>query len=194
MATLATHLVWTAYMTWPPGDPRGHWSPLFDLYGQITAQGGRLQLPDTTTRRVAAEKAREPAKILDASETTVVAAALGALVRPPLAPRTPDQEAMPACYAAAIEATHVHLLVGPVQEELSRCVGRMKGTSSSAVLALRPNQGRHRVWTGGYWKVFLFDMATVQAVKRYIDEHNVRRGLPAEPFAWITPLDRKSVV
>jgi hypothetical protein len=34
--------------------------------------------------------------------------------------------------------------------------------------------------------VFLSSAEAVEAVKKYIDAHNLRRGLPAEPFPWIT--------
>ena len=42
---------------------------------------------------------------------------------------------------------------------------------------------------GGKWRkrVFLFDEIGVAAVKQYIDAHNVRRDLPAEPYPWICP-------
>jgi hypothetical protein len=36
--------------------------------------------------------------------------------------------------------------------------------------------------------VFLFDDIGVTAVKRYIDAHNIRRGLPAEPYPWISQI------
>jgi REP element-mobilizing transposase RayT len=87
-------------------------------------------------------------------------------------------------WAAAIEPNHVHLLLGPVDEDIARVIGRLKGTSSSAVGLLPRNRHRTRVWTAGYWKVFLFDELAVAVVKAYIDAHNVRRGLPAEPFGW----------
>ena len=42
-------------------------------------------------------------------------------------------------------------------------------------------------------KVFLFDDEAVRAVADYVAAHNVRRGLAAARFAWVTPLaDRRS--
>ena len=149
MLTLATHVIWTTYMTWPPGHPNGHWSPLFDLYGRITSAGGQLQPGDAVTSSVASQLAKEPPKILTDAEIAVVACKIGELVRHP----GDTASSKPSVFAAAIEPTHVHLLLGPVAENLGKCVGRIKGTSSSAVLQMFAD-GRERVGTGGYWKVF----------------------------------------
>jgi len=92
------------------------------------------------------------------------------------------------CFAAAIEPTHVHLLLGPLREEIGRFVGRLKGSSSSAARRHPANRDRRRIWASGYWKVFLFDDDAVRAVADYIAARNVRRGFPAARFAWVTPL------
>jgi len=175
--TQGIHLIWTTYGTWLPGDRRGHWSPLFDLYGSIREQGGKLNIPDSETVARVSSQMTEPPKWLTPEEIAVVADELGKLVTPP----------NPPAWAATIEANHVHLLVGPMTENISRYTGRLKGRTSSEIGALPTNSDRERVWTSGYWKVFLFDEIAVQAVKRYIDAHNTRRGLPAKPYPWITP-------
>jgi hypothetical protein len=180
MPTCGIHLVWTTYGTWLPGDDRGHWSALFDLYGHIRNRGGQLNLPDPVTRDRAVELMTEPPRWLDDEEMAIVAEELS---------RHVGTASGPLAWAAAIESNHVHLLVGPVGEPLERFVGRIKGRTSSAVGALPRNAGRERVWTSGYWRVFLFDDIGVFAVKEYIDAHNLRRGLPAEPYSWITAPD-----
>jgi hypothetical protein len=82
----------------------------------------------------------------------------------------------------------VHILLGPVEEKIHKTAGRFKGTTSSALLALPANKGREHTWTARYWKVFLFDHVGVAVVKAYIEAHNLRRGLEASPYPWITPL------
>lgn len=177
--TRGIHLIWTTYGTWLPGDDRGHWSALFDCYGGITERGGKLNIPDAVTRTRARSMMREAPKWLDADEVAAVAEELSRHVAP---------VAGPEAWAATVEPNHVHLLVGPLEEEISRFAGRLKGRTSSAVGALAKNADRERVWGDGYWKVFLFDEVAVSAVKRYIDAHNVRRGLPAEPYSWLRPV------
>jgi hypothetical protein len=185
MPTLAIHLVWTAYGTWLPGDPRGHWSPLFDLYGRLAQRGGRLGLPDAVTRQVALSQLKESPKVLTPEEITAVAACIGEQFDCSVKP----DSTKPRAFSAALEPTHVHLLLGPVQENIAQCAGRLKGKSSSKVLELPSNAGRQRTWTQGYWRVFLYDAQAVLAVKEYIDAHNIRRGLPADPYPWISPLE-----
>src|SRR3954468_16928957 len=90
-------------------------------------------------------------------------------------------------HAAAIERTHVHLLLSPLDEDIERVVGRIKGRTSSAVVHQGSEPGRQRTWTAGYWKVFLFEDRAAPLVARCIEAHNERRGLPAAPYDWITP-------
>jgi REP element-mobilizing transposase RayT len=177
MATVGIHLAWTAYGTWLPGDDRGHWSPLFDEYDRILERGGRLAYGDPISQFAARERMTEPAKILNTDDRLLVADKIGSLAGGPNQPRA---------YAAAIEETHVHLLLGPVAEKIHKTAGRIKGTTSSALLKLPANRGRSHIWTARYWKVFLYDDAAFVAVKRYIEEHNLRRGITASPFPWIS--------
>ena len=60
MSTVAIHAIWTTYMTWPPGDRRGHWSALFDLYGALIERGHKLNLPHPITLERATSLANEP--------------------------------------------------------------------------------------------------------------------------------------
>ena len=175
----AIHAIWTTYMTWPPGDARGHWSPLFDLYGRLIEQGHRLNTPDSVTRDRAMELAKEPPRILTDLDQSIVAKTVGDLL---------DREVRAEVHAAAIERTHVHLLFGPMDENIERIVGKIKGRTSSEIVRRGSEPDRRRTWTAGYWKVFLFDSRAVPMVARYIEEHNERRGLPAAPYDWIQPL------
>jgi REP element-mobilizing transposase RayT len=172
------HLIWTTYGTWLPGDCRGHWSALFDAYGNIVEQGGKLNMADAVTRERARQLMTESPKLLNSDEIVTVATEIGRHVAPH----------GPPAWAAAIEPNHVHLLVGPLTEDVQVYVGRLKGRTSSEVGKLTPNAHRERVWTSGYWKVFLFDLDAVVAVTSYIESHNLRNGLPAAPYPWIAPI------
>jgi REP element-mobilizing transposase RayT len=85
-----------------------------------------------------------------------------------------------------IETTHVHVLTGPIGQDVGKFAGRIKGASSSALLKRAENSDRNRIWTGGYWKVFLFDEFGMRCVQEYIEAHNVRRGLSPAPYPWIS--------
>jgi hypothetical protein len=168
-----------------PGDSRGHWSPLFDMYGRLRAAGHQLNVPDSATHDRATELLKDPPKQLASDEFDVVANTFAKL----LSPNVDAQGGLlPAAHACAIEPTHVHLLVGPVRENIDRFVGRLKGTSSSALMKHPSNRGRSNNWTTGYWKVFVFDVTAMHAVARYIESHNERRGLPIAPYHWLQPI------
>ncbi len=177
MHTCPIHVIWTTYKTGSPGDPRGHWSPLFDFYAHLTEQGHQLNLPDSTTLCHATELAKEPPKILTPEEQAVVANTIGDTLQN-------QMEHGASVLAAAIERTHVHILLGALEEPINRVVGRLKGRTSSAVIAQGSEHERRRTWTAGYWKVFLFDRRSVEPVARYIEAHNERRGLPRAPYGW----------
>jgi hypothetical protein len=190
MPTRGIHLVSTTYGTWPPGDARGHWSPLLDFYGRLRERGHRLRLGDSETLHRATDIAHEPEKVLSSHEIQLVADTIGALVgvthRPPLVAGRPNYQP-PVIHAAAVERTHFHLLTGVMREDVGTFMGRIKGTTSSALRALPENTGRKHIWTAHYWEVFLFDEGGLDAVQTYIEAHNTRRGLPPNPFPWVHP-------
>ncbi|MCH8316282.1 MAG: transposase [Planctomycetes bacterium] len=178
--TCAIHVVWTTYGTWLPGDARGHWSPLLDFYGRLKRAGHQLNLADPETHRHARSIMKEPAKTLCENDSQIVAGEIGRQ----LSPGMPG--AMWNIHAATIEPTHVHLLFGRLRNDIGTVVGRLKSRTSSVLLHQPENGGRSRIWTAGYWKVFIFDESVIPIVIQYIQEHNLRRGKPAAPFDWIT--------
>jgi hypothetical protein len=199
MSTCAIHIIWTTYATWLPGDPRGHWSPLYDLYGQLQKSGHRLNIPDKTTHDFARSRLIDTPKSLEPHERFLVAATLAehfnyagtnSLTYTVPANVQPGQGRgymKPQCLAAAIEETHIHLLLGPIQEDLDRYVGRLKGATSAALNKLPQNNNRTHNWTAKFWRVFLFDDRSLPQVRTYIRNHNLRRKISTDPFDWITP-------
>ena len=187
--TRAIHVVWTTFLTWLPGDERGHWSPLLDFYGRLIRDGHRLNIADETTRTTARRLAKGPAVSLRQSEVAVVADTIAEVLRGGLTVGAVG--GVPAAawtaHAAAIETQQVHLLLAANREPIRLFVGRAKGKSSSRINAANGTAGQH-IWTAGFWRVFLFDWAAVKATRDYVVNHNLRRGLPAYPFDWITPL------
>jgi hypothetical protein len=180
MSTVGIHAIWTTYLTWPPGDRRGHWSPLFDFYGRLIAKGHQLNLPDLVTIRYAQALAKEPERVLAPEDQQIVADTIGEVLREDLSGKVP-------VYAAAIERTHVHLLLGTFPEHIDRLIGRIKSRTSSQVIKRGTEPWRTRTWTTGFWKVFLFDATVLPDVQQYIERHNERRGLNRAPFPWIVP-------
>ena len=181
MRTVGIHVIWTTYMTWPPGDPRGHWSALVDLYGHIVRKGGRLNMPDPITLQHAMDVADGPKVILSDVEQRAVAHRIGRMLI--------DDSVIAGsrAFAAAVEPTHVHILFSSLQYNVDDVVGRIKSQTSSMLLEMRGQPEVRRIWTNGSWKVFLFDAEGVAAVQNYVEEHNERRRLAQSPYAWLRP-------
>jgi hypothetical protein len=199
MPTTAIHIVFTTYGTWLPGDDRGHWSPLFNLYGHLLRAGHRLNMSDEITADVARHRMIEPPKTLTAPERDRVAAEFSNHFRYDGLPQENHRYTVasidpgqargymkPICHAAAIEENHVHMLAGVVEEDLERYVGRLKGRSSSVLKGLPQNASRKHHWTAKFWRVFLYDHEALLAVREYIINHNLRNALPADPYPFIT--------
>jgi hypothetical protein len=186
---LGLHIIWTTYETWLPGDPRGHWSSLLDMYGRVAAPGHRARPADEVTETYASGLMKEDPKLLAPEEmrTTadVIASVLGGRSIGNFVPAQPGTLAV--AHALAIEATHVHLLLGPLTAKLAPTMGRIKGISSSLIRAEPRNAGRKRIWTESYWDVRLYDAVAIAQAQGYSVDHNLRRGLPAHPYAWLKP-------
>ena len=186
--TIAMHVVWTTYMSWPPGDPRGHWSPLLDFYGRLIKRGHRLNVADDITRRAAVAIAKGAARHLAPADTLLAADTIGQVIRggPEVGTAGGKPAAQWTVYAGAMEREHLHLLLAANLEDVSLLVGRIKGKSSRAINAANQRRG-DTLWAAGFWCAFLFDWDAVRAARDYIVNHNTRRNIPANPFPWITP-------
>ncbi|MCC6680905.1 MAG: hypothetical protein IT445_08380 [Phycisphaeraceae bacterium] len=134
MATVGIHIVTTTFGTWLPGDDRGHWSPLFDMYGQLLERGCKLNLPDQTTQTRARALMNEPPKYLDDHEQQVVADILAGLAAPP--PHSPGLGRGPQPYSPGLgRGPHAR---GPVSD----------GAPDDSISKPRPRPGLYE-GTGG---------------------------------------------
>lgn len=115
---------------------------------------------------------KQAAVVLSPAECQVVADAFGRIT----------QEYRYAVYAAAIRPTHVHWVVGDMDHEVSRLVGRYKGIAGKAVRAVR---GPGSVWTDGYFAVFLYSEQQMQDAIQYVERHNLALGMPARLWGWV---------
>lgn len=199
--TLAIHWAATTHGTWLHGDPRGSW------------RNGRLMGPDPYLEAECRARMSASAVILDAFERTIIADALGTIVR----------EQPHRVFAATIQAAHVHLVLAPLQEDIQIVIARLKRRSAAAVLKFRRQQQMNRqktgqdgramfstgqdgramfstgqdgraicvpksLWTAGRFPVFIFDDLHLVNAIVYVRDHNRRIGLAADPFDWIDPL------
>jgi REP element-mobilizing transposase RayT len=174
--TIGYHIVWSGYGLWLPGDERGHWSEAWDeQLGYIEPH--TLHPGDPVRLRMAEERMAHPPLRLDEAMIAVVGEALGKCAA------TSDWRVA----AAAIESTHLHLLLTFTERDIDNTIKWLKDQTTKAIHRETPHVGP--VWCKGRWRQLLFDEVYWRKSRKYIERHNERRGLPPQPYTWIAPLD-----
>jgi REP element-mobilizing transposase RayT len=185
--TLAIHWAATTHGTWLHGDPRGSW------------HNGRLIGADLFLEAECRASMTADAMVLSSDERLLVAEAFGDVVR----------ERRHRIFAATVQATHVHLVLAPLQENITNVIARLKRRSSMAVLNRRRearqsparmaglysrsildrrDDGPRTLWTAGKFVVYIDHDPHLTNAIEYVRDHNRRANMPADPFDWIEPL------
>jgi len=86
--------------------------------------------------------------------------------------------------AASIEATHTHLLLTYTASDIDNTVKWLKDRTTKSVHGDTDHFGP--VWCRGKWRSFVYDVQAWAAARDYIERHNVRRGLAAAPYDFIS--------
>lgn len=171
--TIGYHLVKSCYGLWLPGDDRGHWSSDWDeQIGYFRAH--HLNEGDPVRKRMATELMKHPPTKLTSPMIDAVAAAVGDCAK----------ESDWRVVAAAIESTHMHLLLSYTTRDIDKTAKWVAQQTTKAVHKHTPFTGP--VWCEGKWLGFVFDDEHWEATRAYIERHNVRRGLGARPWKWIS--------
>jgi REP element-mobilizing transposase RayT len=168
--TLGVHWIATTHGTWLHGDPRGSW------------QKGKLIGPDPFLEQTINRRMAHDAVLLDDAERKTVAARFGATC----------VECKYRVYAMTVRPVHVHVVFGPLPEEINTVIARLKRRSAADVLAVRRQMKRavpRSLWTAGRFPIFIFDEDHLRNAIEYVRQHNLRVGLAADPYDWIDPLD-----
>ena len=163
---LGIHWIVTTHGTWLHGDPRGSWRN-----GKLI--GSDPFMEDAVRARMSAD-----AVVLVDNEIPIVAESFG----------TTSGEHGWRGAAATIQATHAHVVFRVMREPIKSVIARLKYRSARAVWTARRERGRptpRSLWTGGQFPVFIDDAAHLENAVAYVRAHNLRSGLPAEPYAWI---------
>jgi REP element-mobilizing transposase RayT len=157
---------------WLPGDARGHWSAAWDeQIGYFEPH--HLHPGDPNRERMARERMNHSPTRLTSAMIDAVAAAIGECA---------------ACSdwrvaAAAIESTHIHLLLTYTKRDID---GTAKWIAQQTTkMVHRSTDFCGPVWCEGKWREFIFDDGHWENTRRYIDRHNLRRGLRSRPWDWI---------
>jgi REP element-mobilizing transposase RayT len=181
------HLVWTAYGWWLPNDPRGSSSrqvrvPRVAELGELH-QGRKAVQPSTEELREFCRRARpvlaHPVLAFGEEEVAVLAESFRHTIR----------QRRYTCYACAIMPEHVHLLIRIHRDRAEQMQAQLQDASRDALIAAGRRRGNHPVWGGRGWKGFQFTRRDMERTVRYIEDNPAERGLPPQPWDFVTPYD-----
>jgi REP element-mobilizing transposase RayT len=172
--TLGYHWVKTGYGLWLPGDERGHWSEAWDeQIGYIEPH--MLHEGDPVRLRMAQERLTHPPVKLTPEMVNIVERVIGECAA--ASPWSID--------AASIERTHTHLLLTYSGLDIQRTVKWISQQTTKAIHRETDHVGP--IWGKGDWCVYVYDANYYGNIKRYIERHNVRRGVGPRPYAFLAP-------
>ncbi len=190
---IAHHLIWTAYGTWLPNDPRGSGSrtvatTLLAELGEL--HNGRKQVqPAGRKIREFYEQAEERLLFdvihFDSEQIQMVADGLADVV----------QKFGYTCYACVIMPDHVHLVIRKHKHLAEEMIDNLQeSTRMWFIDRLRFSESRvigpdHPLWTLGGWKRFLNSPQQVRQVIRYVEQNPIEIGLPPQRWSFVTPYD-----
>lgn len=182
------HIMWTAYGTWLPNDPRGSTSqtlrsdPLAEL-GEIHFGRKAVQPPRRDVRQFyehAAELLKHPTLTFRAEERDTIAAAFSEVI--------PSESYT--CYACAVLPDHVHLLIRKHKHPAEVMAQNLMRASRDKLIACDRRAPDHPVWTAGDgWNVFLEHPDDIRRVIGYIERNPIKVGLPEQRWPFVVPYD-----
>jgi REP element-mobilizing transposase RayT len=171
--TIGYHLVKSGFGLWLPGDTRGHWSSGWDeQIGYFEPH--HLHAGDPIRERMAKERMKHPPTLFCPAMIDAIAAAVGHCVA--------DSDWQVA--AATVERTHMHLLLTYTERDIDCTAKWIAQMTTKEVHRMTDFTGP--VWCEGKWLEFVFDERHWDNLRQYIERHNLRRGLPAKPWHWIS--------
>ncbi len=180
---VAYHLVWTAYGTWLPNDPRGSGSR--DVYTPVLAELGpshygrkSIQPRRTVVREFYVEakpRLQFPIVRFDARHRNEVGAAFADVIA----------SRRYTCYACAIMPDHVHMVTRKHRDRAEAMIEHLQ--SASRLRLSLPDD--HPTWTKNGWKVFLRTPVEVRSRVRYVEGNPIKEGLPSQQWPFVTAYD-----
>ena len=172
--TIGYHLVKSGYGLWLPGDERGHWSDAWDE--QIGYhQPHVLHDGDPARKRMAEERMNHPPAYFTKDIIQIIADTLGKLIE--------QSDGGLKISAAAIEPTHMHLLLPYTGKNIDTTAKWIADRTTKSVHRHTPHAGP--VWCKGTWQTYIFDEGQWINAADYIRRHNRRAGRPDNPYPWI---------
>ena len=184
---IAHHLIWTAYGTWLPNDPRGSGS--HEIRNEVLADLGEVHFGRKKSQpagkvvrefyQQAADLLKHPVLTFDETARATIAEAFCEVV----ADRTYT------CYACAIMPDHVHVLIRKHKRDAETMMELLKVASTQRLKENNVVESGHPVWADGGWKVFLDHPDEIRRTIPYIEKNPKPLGLPSQNWPFVKAYD-----
>jgi REP element-mobilizing transposase RayT len=187
MTVIAHHLVWTAYGTWLPNDPRGSMSRKIytpELAELATPHFGRRKIQPS--RRVVREFYEQATSRLlysvicfDDVEIQEIGHAFAAVVK----------KHSYTCYACAVMPDHVHIVIRKHRHSAEEIIEHFQRASRVTECFIEQYPSSHPIWTKGGWDRFLDSATAVRGRIQYVENNPVREGMPRQAWPFVKEYD-----
>jgi REP element-mobilizing transposase RayT len=187
MTVIAYHLIWSNYGTWLPNDLRGSgsrevYTPILAALGEVHFGRKKLQ-PSRTKVREFYEQAEPllqfPVIRFNDGQRNEIAKAFVETIR----------NHGYTCYACAILADHVHLVIRKHKHAAETMIENFQNESRLPIIECRIVSNEHSVWTNGGWKVFLNIPEEVRQRIGYVENNPLKEDLPRQRWSFVVPYD-----
>lgn len=184
---IAYHLIWTVYGSRLPNDPRGSMShtvrrDLLKDLGELHHGRKKVQPVSGEIKTFyvsASAKLEHQAPTFDAGQITCVADAFGRTIA----------DAKYTCYACAIMADHVHVLLRKHRDDAEMMIANLQRESQLLLKDRKHRAIDHPVWAGHGWKVFLDHPDEVRRTIGYIEANPDSYRMPRQRWSFVTEYD-----
>ncbi|MEM9347794.1 MAG: transposase [Planctomycetota bacterium] len=186
---IAHHLIWTAYGTWLPNDPRGSGSQsvasdVLRELGELHYGRKRIQPAGWEIRRFydrAYDKLRFGTLPFTSKEINVIASAFAKVC----------ETEQYTCYACAIMSDHVHLVIRKHKDQAEAMIENLRALSRKRLEASFVRFAGHPIWTGGGgWNVFLDHPDDVERTIRYVRQNPLQARMSPQAWPFVKQYDR----
>ncbi len=177
-STLGFHVNKSTYGTWLPGDPRGSWSEAWSP-SRGYYEPHRFHEGDERRLDIAVGRMKHSAVVLDDEKMGVIIRAIGKCVD--------ESGGDLRIVAAAIEPTHMHLLIVNMGRDIDLTVKWLADRTTKALH--RETHPTGPLWTKNKWSDHIDDQEHWENAIMYIDEHNIRAGRGSRPYPFLAPIE-----
>ena len=176
--TIGFHVTKSTFGTWLPGDKRGSWSEAWSPQRGFY-EPHRFHEADERRLDIAVGRMKHPAVILSDEMSDAVIASLTKCVV--------ESNGGLRIIAAAIEPTHMHLLIVNTGRDIDITARWLADQTTKAVHRETNHSGP--VWTKNKWCDHIDRQDHWENAILYIDDHNIRAGRGSHPYPFLAPVE-----